>query len=201
MSDSEIAEFFNNKITHTCGRFSLDQFKIYTLKASPKINPGLALFKAGLLSLLLVLVNRYQSSAQSISIKPKPEIVQPRFHKEKNSDNVAASVVKGVVKSEDDKQPIPGVNIVLKGSSEGTLSNVNGEFVFPIKLLAGDVLVFDFVGFDTKEYVVPKSTKDIVEIRMDLAYCMMLGEVAVTEIYSPKQSSLQKFWARIKGVF
>ncbi len=46
--------------------------------------------------------------------------------------------------------PIPGVNIVLKGTTIGTVSDANGEYSLGVADLAG-TLVFSYIGFTTIE--------------------------------------------------
>ena len=41
---------------------------------------------------------------------------------------------------------LDGVNILLKGTKTGTTTNKKGEFTFPKKLKAGDILVFSYLG-------------------------------------------------------
>ena len=45
--------------------------------------------------------------------------------------------------------PIAGVNIIVKGTSSGTASDFNGNF--SINVSSGDVLVFSYVGYTTRE--------------------------------------------------
>ena len=54
---------------------------------------------------------------------------------------------------------LPGVNIRIKGTTSGTTSDLNGKFA--IKASQGDVLVFSFIGYDTKEVKVSGSTLNV----------------------------------------
>ncbi len=44
---------------------------------------------------------------------------------------------------------MPGVNISIKGSTVGAVTDVNGDFSIHVKM--GDVLIFSFISFKTKE--------------------------------------------------
>jgi TonB-dependent starch-binding outer membrane protein SusC len=57
--------------------------------------------------------------------------------------------VTGVV-SDQDGQPLPGVSIIIKGTTQGTVTDVNGEFTLSIPGDA-DALQFSFVGMKTQE--------------------------------------------------
>lgn len=62
----------------------------------------------------------------------------------------------GVVSDEDG--PLYGVSIYLKGrTSVGTTTNIDG--VFNIKASRGDVIVFNFIGYNAIEYLVDKEDK------------------------------------------
>lgn len=57
--------------------------------------------------------------------------------------------VKGVVTSADDGQPIPGVSVVVKGTTNGTTTDIDGKFV--VNAPGNSMLVFSFVGMTTQE--------------------------------------------------
>ncbi len=59
---------------------------------------------------------------------------------------LAQSKLEGVVTDKALGQPLPGVNIVVKGSTNGVSTDFDGKFVIS-KLKAGDVLVFSYMGF------------------------------------------------------
>jgi hypothetical protein len=56
----------------------------------------------------------------------------------------------GTVKSSVDAMPIPGVNIVVKNTSNGTVTDFDGNFVLS-DVSAGSILVFSYVGYQTLE--------------------------------------------------
>ncbi len=85
--------------------------------------------------------------------------------------------ISGVIKGADDKSPIPGVNVRIKGTTTGTISSAEG--VYNIGANQGDVLVFSFVGFVTKEVTVGNQTKLDVELTSDI---LQLNEVTVTAL-------------------
>jgi len=51
--------------------------------------------------------------------------------------------------------PISGCNIIIKGTSNFKLSDVNGNYSINAKL--GDVLVYSYIGYETKSIVVGNS--------------------------------------------
>ena len=59
------------------------------------------------------------------------------------------SLLDGKVMDDVSSDPIAGVNVVVKGTSSGTASDFNGNF--SINVSSGDVLVFSYVGYTTRE--------------------------------------------------
>jgi TonB-dependent starch-binding outer membrane protein SusC len=53
--------------------------------------------------------------------------------------------------------PLPGVTVVVKGTTTGTITNADGSFVLS-KVPPGATLVFSFVGMKTQEIVVGNQT-------------------------------------------
>ncbi|HEY5745538.1 MAG TPA: carboxypeptidase-like regulatory domain-containing protein [Chryseolinea sp.] len=201
MGDAEILDFFRAKPTHICGRLRPDQLKAYSNTAVIKINPGLMLLKAGLVSLLLVLMSK-QASAQTPSVKINTEVVQyPDTTATARSASRPKQIIRGVVKSGEDKLPLPGVNVYLKGSTEHTITDADGRFEFPQRLKEGDVLEFNFIGFETQEHIIPRKPAEKIEVSMMYADLAVLGAISVDDTYTAKPSGLRKLWAAVKSVF
>ncbi|MFD1615756.1 carboxypeptidase-like regulatory domain-containing protein [Gelatiniphilus marinus] len=55
--------------------------------------------------------------------------------------------------------PLPGVNIQVKGTSKGTSTDFDGNY--SISANQGDVLIFSFIGFTTKEIIVNSATVNV----------------------------------------
>lgn len=88
-------------------------------------------------------------------------------------------VVKGKVTSQEDGLPMPGVNILLKGSSHGTSTNADGNFSFNMPN-EGGVLVFSFIGFISREASVSGNQTALdIALKPDAA---VLSEVVVTAL-------------------
>ena len=76
--------------------------------------------------------------------------------------------------SDETNVPLPGVNIIIKGTSTGTQTDFDGNYT--INASAGDVLVFSYVGFKTVENTVGASNTINVTMQEDAA---VLDEVVV----------------------
>lgn len=72
-------------------------------------------------------------------------------------------------------QPLPGVNVIVKGTSSGTVSDGDGAYAIA-GVNENSVLVFSFVGYNTKEFTVGSNTVLNVDMAPDAT---ALDEVVV----------------------
>ncbi|MEM6831673.1 MAG: carboxypeptidase-like regulatory domain-containing protein, partial [Bacteroidota bacterium] len=94
---------------------------------------------------------------------------------------------------DDGDEPLPGVNVVVKGTNRGTVTDLDGKFQVNAK--DGEVLVFSFVGMETKEYEVGDRSDAFIKMKMDL--WDLMGSVTIDGVYHTKPN----LWARIKAWF
>ncbi|MBA4056972.1 MAG: SusC/RagA family TonB-linked outer membrane protein, partial [Marivirga sp.] len=87
-------------------------------------------------------------------------------------------VISGKISSLDDKLPIPGVNVILKGTTNGTSSSADGTFTLSVPSDDG-ILVFSFIGFKTEEVAIGGKTEFNIEMQQDIS---QLTEVVVTAL-------------------
>ncbi|RMG61662.1 MAG: TonB-dependent receptor [Calditrichaeota bacterium] len=71
--------------------------------------------------------------------------------------------IRGVVISQEDRSPLVGVNILVKGTQKGTTTDEDGVFILE-DVSPQDVLVFMYVGYQTLE--MPVGSKERLEVRM-----------------------------------
>ncbi|HPF52327.1 MAG TPA: TonB-dependent receptor [Draconibacterium sp.] len=95
-----------------------------------------------------------------------------------------AKQITGTVTSSDDGSPIPGVSVVIKGSSLGTITNADGEF--SLNVPENEILVFSFVGMKTLEVQVTSQTVYNVKMENDV---IGVDEVLVVAYGTTKRSS------------
>ena len=78
---------------------------------------------------------------------------------------INATPIKGVVLDSDSKEPLPYVNIWIKGTTTGSITNINGEFSIDQEFSSDDIIVFSFLGYkDYETNNVSISGKDICTI-------------------------------------
>lgn len=98
--------------------------------------------------------------------------------------------VTGTVTAKEDGLPIPGVTVIVKGTTVGTQTNAAGKF--SISVPANSTLVFRFIGY----IAVEKQVTGTDPINVSLASSSnQLGEVVVTGAYGTRQTSRSASYA------
>lgn len=83
--------------------------------------------------------------------------------------------------------PLPGVAIQVKGTSQGVTTNADGEYYIMVKGVETPVLVFTFVGMETQEVSFSKG-KHVIDVVMQESQ-QRLDEVVVTGIFKKAKES------------
>jgi len=91
--------------------------------------------------------------------------------------------------------PLPGVNIVIKGTITGTVSDANGTFSITVSEL-DEVLVFSYIGYATEEVKIGSSVSLLVMMMEDIC---SLQEVVVTGHATQKRKDMTGSVATISG--
>jgi TonB-dependent starch-binding outer membrane protein SusC len=84
--------------------------------------------------------------------------------------------ISGKVTSSDDGTPLPGVNVLLKGTTVGTVTDADGNYSLSVPAAGGN-LVFSFIGLRTEE--IPVGDKSVLDVALALD-ATQLTEVIVT---------------------
>lgn len=98
---------------------------------------------------------------------------------------VEPRVVTGVVKDAQG-EPLPGVTVVVKGTTLGCATDADGKYKLPISLEGDVVLVFSFVGMQTKEVTYKGEAELNVTLEPDVTE---IEQVVVTGIFTRKAES------------
>ncbi len=91
--------------------------------------------------------------------------------------------ITGTVTDSEDGQPIPGVSIVVKGTTIGTITDANGKYSLAVPQDATD-LVYSFVGMVTQD--VPIQGRSVINISMK-SETLDIDEVVVTAMGISRQ--------------
>ena len=88
------------------------------------------------------------------------------------------TTVTGRITAGDDAAPLPGVNILVKGTAAGTISDADGNYTIGVPSNES-VLVFSFVGYIAQEVAVGGRSSIDVSLNTD---SQQLSEVVVTAL-------------------
>jgi TonB-linked SusC/RagA family outer membrane protein len=161
------------------------------------------------------------SQALDVAFKDQPltyKIFQETIVVKKKDDvkkEIVALTIQGTVS--DARGPLPGVSVKLKGTTTGTVTDVNGKYSLTVPDGTG-TLVFSFIGFTTQEVAisnrqtidvtmaeVPKALNEVVVIgygtqrRVDLTGSV--GSVSSKQLQDRPQTNLeQELAGKIAGV-
>jgi hypothetical protein len=163
LSDREIAGYLRNNKGNTCGRFRVDQLKEYAVEENRSaFNKVAAILTAG----VLILTQVPDAQAQTKEIT-------------------------GRVITED-KEGVPGTNVVVKGTSHGTVTDVDGNFNLSYEGPGEQItLVYSFIGFITEEKTIDLSeASNIGETVLVMDETELLGEIIITS----------RKWHGIRGI-
>lgn len=72
--------------------------------------------------------------------------------------------VTGVVTDQTTNETLPGVNVTIKGTQKGSVTDLDGEYSIETK--KGSTLVFSFIGYDNKEVVVGDQKKINIDLNV-----------------------------------
>lgn len=129
---------------------------------SVKSKRGITFFKAGILSMVICLGVQL-ASANATTANYKIML-----------DETLQSTVTGTV-TDENGAPLPGANVVEKGTTNGTQTDFDGNFTINVE--SGATLVFSYIGFQRKEVAVNGQSNVDVFLSEDAA---ALDEVVVT---------------------
>lgn len=103
--------------------------------------------------------------------------------------------IQGVVTDKGNGEPLIGATVVQKGTSNGTITNIDGEF--SINVPAGATLIFSYVGYTSQDVVAAKANSKIkVQLSQDTE---TLEEVVVVGYGTQKAKDMTAPIATIKG--
>ncbi|WPP51532.1 SusC/RagA family TonB-linked outer membrane protein [Catalinimonas niigatensis] len=84
--------------------------------------------------------------------------------------------ISGTVTAYEDSSPLPGVNVLVKGTSIGTITDIDGKFSLSVSPEA-ETLVFSFIGLTGQEVAIGNQEEFNVSMTQDI---QSLSEVVVT---------------------
>jgi TonB-dependent starch-binding outer membrane protein SusC len=117
---------------------------------------------------LLFVSFTFANSAKAIEILDNVEMLSIEIDSssspdEENASNVAI-IISGNV-TDENGQPMPGVNVIVKGTTTGTSTDAQGAFKLSIPdENANGTLIFSFIGYESEEVAI--NNKTIIDMRL-----------------------------------
>ncbi len=105
------------------------------------------------------------------------------------------ATINGVVKDEFN-ETLPGVNVLLKGASAGSTTNIDGEYSISSELNDSSVLVFSYVGYKLQEVLI--AGRSILNIQLEPS-SESLDEYVVVGYGKTSVKELTGATAKVKG--
>ncbi len=100
----------------------------------------------------------------------------------------------GSVVSASDNSPIPGTNIIIKGTTTGVITDLDGKYTINVK--EGDVVSFSFIGFKEQDVVI--TSQKIIDVAL-VEEVSEFDEVVVVGYGSMKKSDISGSVVSVKG--
>jgi len=92
--------------------------------------------------------------------------------------------VSGII-TDTDNQPLPAVNVVIKGTSTGTTASFDGEYTIDVN--DGDILVFTSIGFEGQEILMD----GIITVNVIMKSGVELDEVLLVGSRNPNRTATE----------
>jgi len=123
-------------------------------------------------SIMVVLCSLWMACIHSLSAKGSTMI----------TNNSQQHDVSGVVTDAQDGSPLPGVNIVVKGTTIGTATSKQGEYSLTVPS-ESDTLIFSFIGYQRQE--IPINGQSTINVALQTQE--LLGEELVVTGYQTQR--------------
>lgn len=111
-----------------------------------------------------------------------------------NNENTEVRTISGTVTSADDGLPLIGVTVVVKGTSTGTITDIDGNY--SIEAEEGTILLFSYTGFKVQELTVGSASTYNIVLQGDIS---ILDEVVVVGYGTRKKSHNTGAIAQVGG--
>lgn len=161
MSDRDILEKINSG-KNLCGRFSDSQLN-RDLIVSKEKHSLWTIFASGLLATLSY--NQTVAQEKHATIQTDKKVSDDISTKK---DTLFGSIINisGIIT--EGGLPLPGANINIKGTDIRTTSDFDGKY--NIKAKTGNILVYSFIGMNTKEIIVYR--KNNFDVKLEQNICL-----------------------------
>ena len=128
-----------------------------------------------------------------IILQKENPLAEPGEAKSTEHERILFQQIKGLV-TDAEGNGIPGVGVKIKGASRGVVTDKDGRYM--IEAEAGDVLVFSYVGYVTRE--IPAGSQSTVNVKLEIEDAS-LNEVVVVGYGTQKKVNLTGAVSQVTG--
>lgn len=202
-TENEIFNYLSKNSRGSCGIFHAHQLNKPYHGQSEGLSRA-AIFAAGVLTFL----QSREVIAQNNSVAEKTEFASVKTGKEKRDAPLSKSdkiKIKGHILVADDNSNAPGINVIVKGDTQGTYTDAEGNFEFEYSKTSSDTvnLIFSFIGFKSIELPVPLNQEfiNVGTIIMELDLSKLSDQVVAGGVCAVRKWTPRWMWGKVKRVF
>lgn len=141
-----------------------------------------------------VLSNLFRNSEVRFAIEGSYIVLSSNKRAEAKTVAQSSIRITGTVTSAD-KEPMPGVTILVKGTNAGTITDLDGKYAIEVPS-AASVLVFSFIGYQTVEQKVGNQRVLSISMKEDIR---AIDEVVVTALGIKKKEKSLTYSTQVVG--
>ena len=205
LTDSEIAETHVFSEQKVCGLYKKEQLQKPTKETKTlKLNNWNS-FYFGLFSFL-----SFNSFGQEKSEPPKTEQTEKKYvsiiNKIKTAEEKViikdSTYISGII-TDESNSPLPGANIIVKGTRIGVSTNFDGFYRINITdiLEKNDniILTVSYIGYETVERLIEK--KQVINLDNRSVNIQLEESAEIIEFYIKRAPIHKRIWYKVKNIF
>jgi TonB-linked SusC/RagA family outer membrane protein len=159
----------------------------YQLMKKKKLLRPLVLAPVVMLWTFFALASTESEPATTVPLEDHPSNLSSSFPYEKGLRNMDVAIgVTGRVTSSEEVGGVPGVNILVKGTTTGTVTDIEGSYSIEVPN-ENDILVFSSIGYVTQE--IPVNGRTVIDVVL-AEDTQSLDEVVVTGYSTQRQKDI-----------
>jgi TonB family protein len=97
----------------------------------------------------IVIADNYNENPENLKIHEAA--IQNKARSDEKKISVEKRIISGTVISSDDGQPIPGASVIVKGTTRGVITDIEGKFSIDAGTDSSLMLVASFIGMEREE--------------------------------------------------
>ncbi len=139
----------------------------------------------------------YEVYDKQILLKEKDEIETPinTPKEDPKEDPIQLKQISGVVTDAEDGSTIPGVQVIVKGTTHGTTTDIDGKYSFTLPESAL-ILQFTYIGMEAQEVVI--GNQSVINVKMSMS-TTSLDEIVVVGYGIQKKRDVTGAISKVKG--